>query len=117
MIGSDIARMAARRRKKEHLLSMADELAEMCTALDDTQAFLRHSLSFHRSVAAAANNPILSAIFEELVNPRHEEGGNCDPQASGLQISIKSHMDIYRAIRCCDSEAAAEAMVNYFSAA
>ena len=112
LIEGNIARMAAVRRQQEHLLVMADHLAQMCASLDDVQVYSHYGLCFRRTVAKASGNSILSALFEVLIVPEAKDGSGRSIRVSDLPASIKCYSEMYHAIRKRDSSGAAGAVLR-----
>ncbi len=97
VIGSSVAALAAERATDEHIVELAEEVAELFAALDNPQVYLIHDIRFHRTVARAAGNPILATLMEtitaNLYDSRHIAVGQ------DLRESAEMHRDIFRSIR------------------
>jgi len=104
------AALAAERGTPEQIATLSDEVTGMYAALQDPQMFLDYDLRFHRSVAAAANNPMLGAIIEAVAALFFERRRATIERAHNLKESADMHRKIYQAIRARDREAARAAM-------
>ena len=94
-----LAELAAQKAKAEHLALIAEEVAEMYAALDDPQEYLVHDIRFHRAVAAACGNQILSALMNMVSATMYENRRATVEQARDLRESAEMHRGIYRMIR------------------
>lgn len=94
-----LAELAAQKAKDEHLALIAEEVAEMYAALDDPQEYLVHDIRFHRAVAAAGGNQILSALMDMVSTTMYENRRATVERASDLRESAEMHRRIYRMIR------------------
>jgi GntR family transcriptional repressor for pyruvate dehydrogenase complex len=104
------ASLAAERATAEQIATISDEVTGMYAALHDPQMFLDYDLRFHRSVAAAANNPMLGAIIEAVAALFFEQRRATIERARNLRESADMHRKIYQAIRARDAAAARVAM-------
>lgn len=106
------AGLAATRATHEQLATMADEVANLFSAMDDPQRFLVHDIDFHRTVAAASGNPIIATIVEMVSALYYERRRETAALATdrNLRDSSEMHRRIYQAIRGHDAPGAAAAM-------
>src|SRR6185503_20579295 len=58
------AGLAAERGASDKLAPMAEEVTGMFASLTEPQTYLVHDVTFHRTVAAASGNPVLTALVE-----------------------------------------------------
>jgi GntR family transcriptional repressor for pyruvate dehydrogenase complex len=107
------AGLAAERASSEHMTAMADEVSGMFAAVDDPQSFLSHDIRFHRAVAIATGNPILSSIVEMVSGLFFER--NRVPQRTPEQLRHMAmiHRNIYQAVRARDPERARSEMSSH----
>jgi GntR family transcriptional regulator, transcriptional repressor for pyruvate dehydrogenase complex len=104
------ARLAGERAEGESLAQISEEVMGMFASADDPQAFLLHDIGFHRSVARASGNLVLSALVEmvsAIFYEQRKETANLDRD---LRISAEQHRRIYQAIRDRDPDAAEREM-------
>lgn len=99
-----VAGFAAERATAEHLVAIGDETVAMFASLDDPDAFLRHDIFFHRAVAAAADNPVMSALVEMVSSMFQKVRQHSIRWANDLNEAAAEHRAIYQAIRAHDPE-------------
>jgi GntR family transcriptional repressor for pyruvate dehydrogenase complex len=99
VIEVDLAGLAAERAGPEELASISDEVTEMFGSLDDVHRFLVHDIRFHRSIAAAARNPLLGAIMEMVADLFYDQRLTTVEGWQGAAEAAEQHRRIYRAIR------------------
>lgn len=112
-----IAELAAQKAKDEHLALIAEEVAEMYAALDDPQEYLVHDIRFHRAVAAACGNQILSALMNMVSATMYENRRATVEQARDLRESAELHRQIYRMIRARKPKEAGALMKEHLNLA
>jgi GntR family transcriptional repressor for pyruvate dehydrogenase complex len=95
---SKLAALAAERAKKEHHLSLADEVAEMFATMNSPAEYLIHDVLFHRIISQASGNPILAALMETITAALYETRRKTVERARDLRESAEMHRAIYRAI-------------------
>ncbi len=110
---STVAAFAAQRATPETLISLNDETAAMFAALDQPGEFLAHDLAFHRTVAAAAGNPVLASMVEMVAEIFREARQDSIRYARDLRVAADEHRAIYQAIRAGDGERARRAMRDH----
>ena len=102
------AGLAAERATPEQLTMLAEEVANLFSAMDDPQRFLVHDIEFHRTVAAASGNPIIATLVEMVSALYYERRRETAALATerNLRDSSEMHRRIFQAIRARDPEAA-----------
>ena len=105
--------LAAQNTTGEHLATIAEEMAGMFAALDDPQAFLVHDIKFHRAIARAARNPILSSLIEMVSAMFYERRRRNVGAPRDLREAAEMHRLIYQALRDRDPAAAQAAMSEH----
>jgi DNA-binding FadR family transcriptional regulator len=70
VLGREVARMACLRSTESDLAAMKDNVEQMCLAAKagDLKLRVQHSVEFHRLLARAAGNPVLSIMTSVLVD-------------------------------------------------
>jgi GntR family transcriptional repressor for pyruvate dehydrogenase complex len=111
------AALAAERGLAERLAPIAEELAGMFASLDEPQTFLVHDVNFHRAVAAASGNPVLTALVEMVSSLVYEQRRRTISRAKDLKQAAELHRRIYQAIRDRDPERARHAMGDHLDQA
>ena len=111
------AGMAAERAAPERIAAMAEEVANLFSAMNDPQAFLVHDIDFHRSVAAASGNPIIAAVMEMISSLYYERRRETAARATqrNLRDAAEMHRRVYQAIRAGNAEAARAAMSEHLT--
>jgi GntR family transcriptional repressor for pyruvate dehydrogenase complex len=99
VIEIDLAGLAAERAGAEDLAAISEEVMEMFASLDDVHRFLVHDIRFHRSVAAAARNPLLAAIMEMVADLFYDQRTATVDGWQGAAEAAEQHRRIYQAIR------------------
>jgi GntR family transcriptional repressor for pyruvate dehydrogenase complex len=105
-----VAALAAQRATLAHLAKMRAEIAGMAAAMRDPHAYLVHDIDFHRTIAAASQNPILGALVEMISNILYRQRRQTVARARDLAPSLAMHRRIYRAIAAGDPDRARDAM-------
>jgi GntR family transcriptional regulator, transcriptional repressor for pyruvate dehydrogenase complex len=111
------AGLAAERAAPEQIAVMAEEVANLFSAMNDPQAFLVHDIDFHRSVAAASRNPIIAAVMEMISSLYYERRRETAALASdrNLRDAAEMHRRVYQAIRAGNPDAARAAMHEHLT--
>jgi GntR family transcriptional regulator, transcriptional repressor for pyruvate dehydrogenase complex len=99
ILESSLAELAAERGKEEHNTSLAEEVAEMFSAMESPAEYLIHDLLFHRVISQASGNPILAALMETVTSAMYDERRKTVERSRNLRESAEMHREIYRAIR------------------
>jgi GntR family transcriptional regulator, transcriptional repressor for pyruvate dehydrogenase complex len=105
-----VAGLAAERATSEQLATMAEELANTFSTLDNPQQFLLHDIRFHRALAAASGNPILATLVGMVSAMHYDRRSQTVSSAGWLRVGADMHQKIYRAIRARKPEEARGAM-------
>ena len=100
------AGLAAERGLTDRLAPMSEEVTGMFATLTEPQTFLVHDVRFHRAVAGAAGNGVLTALVEMVSSLVYEQRRMTVERAHDLKESAEMHRRIYQAIRDRDSERA-----------
>ena len=117
VLEANVACLAAERATDEHIAEMAEEVAEMYAALDDPQEYLIHDVRFHRTIARAAQNPILAALMETITANMYDSRQVTVDQSSDLKESAEMHREIFRAIRSHNPALAKQTMEQHLKMA
>lgn len=107
------AGMAAERATSERLVALSDETTGMFASMDDRQAFLLHDIAFHRAVASACGNPILSSLVDMVSELFRQLRRQTIGRAHDLRDAAEEHRRIYLAIRAHDPERARRTMSEH----
>jgi GntR family transcriptional repressor for pyruvate dehydrogenase complex len=112
-----VAGLAARHAASEDMITVSEEATGMFASLDEPQAFLAHDIAFHRAVAAASGNPILSALVNMVAEQFREQRQDSINRARDLKEAADEHRAIYVALRTRDPERASRAMRDHLERA
>jgi GntR family transcriptional repressor for pyruvate dehydrogenase complex len=107
-----VAGLAAERATSEQLATMAEEVANTFSKVDNPQEFLLHDIRFHRALATASGNPILATLVG-MVSAMHYDRRSQTVSTSGLKDGAAMHQRIFRAIRSRKPEEARIAMHDH----
>lgn len=111
------ARLAAERAAGESLAEVSEEVMGMFASTDDAQGFLLHDIRFHRAVARASGNLVLSALVEMVSAIFYEQRKETASRDRDLRVSAEQHRRIYQAIRDREPDAAEREMDAHLQAA
>ena len=111
------ARLAAERAAGEALAEISEEVMGMFASTHDAQTFLLHDIRFHRAVARASGNLVLSALVEMVSAIFYEQRKETAGRDRDLRVSAEQHRRIYQAIRDRDRDAAEREMDAHLQAA
>jgi GntR family transcriptional repressor for pyruvate dehydrogenase complex len=112
-----VAGLAARHAAPEDMIAISEEATGMFASLDDPHAFLGHDIAFHRAVAAASGNPVLSALVNMVAEQFREQRQRSIDRAQDLKQAADEHRAIYVALRARDAERASRAMREHLERA
>jgi GntR family transcriptional repressor for pyruvate dehydrogenase complex len=104
------ARLASERAEGESLAQISEEVMGMFASAEDPQAFLLHDIQFHRAVARASGNLVLTALVEMVSAIFYEQRKETASLDRDLRISAEQHRRIYQAVRDRDADAAEREM-------
>jgi GntR family transcriptional regulator, transcriptional repressor for pyruvate dehydrogenase complex len=109
-----VAGLAAERAGGEHLMVMAEQVSGMFASVEDPQGFAACDARFHRGIAAASGNPILSSIAEMVSRLSFEGSPLAECSEEDLRHLALLHRSIYHAIRTHDVERARREMGQHW---
>jgi GntR family transcriptional repressor for pyruvate dehydrogenase complex len=112
-----VAGLAAEHGSSDDMIVASDEATGMFASLDDPQAFLRHDIAFHKAVAAASGNPILSALVNMVSEEFRTQRQPTISRAQDLREAADEHRAIYLALRAHDPDRARCAMRDHLERA
>lgn len=113
VLEAGVAALAAERATQQQIASLAEEVLEMEGSLEDPQQYLIHDVRFHRTIAQAARNPILSAVMETITARLYDARRRTVAHSASHKEAAASHREIYRAIRARNAERARLAMERH----
>lgn len=108
-----LAALAAQRADHDDRAALGAACAAMRVALADDAAFVRANLQFHRALAAAARNAVLSELYE-VVLPVTARVMPAMVQVPGVkERALQHHEAVFAAVGAGDGEAARRAMADH----
>ncbi len=111
MIEVETARAAARNATPAQLRRIEDELRLMQANMDDSPAYLKADLNFHRRVGEASGNAIISQFVSNLVDLLEEVMQQTRSDSlPALAEGSGTHASIYAAIARGDADSASQLM-------
>jgi GntR family transcriptional repressor for pyruvate dehydrogenase complex len=112
-----VAGMAAEHATPEDMATISDEATGMFASMDDPQTFLLHDIAFHRAVAHASANPVLTALVGMVSELFREQRQKTIGHAEDLKEAADEHRAIYQAIRARDPVRARRMMTEHLERA
>jgi GntR family transcriptional repressor for pyruvate dehydrogenase complex len=108
-----LAGMAAERATGEHLVEMAEEIANMYASLGDPRQFLLHDIGFHKAIARASGSPVLATVAEMVSAMHYERRRETIGRARDLEQRAGEHRRIFAAIRKGSADEARRTMAEH----
>jgi GntR family transcriptional regulator, transcriptional repressor for pyruvate dehydrogenase complex len=110
------ARLAAERRTQQDLADMRRALDAMAASVEAGGDGVDGDRDFHRAVVAAAHNPLLRKLTEQLSDAIDRTSAASLTHVGRPPISLEHHRAILDAIERCDAPDAAEQMQLHVTA-
>ncbi len=117
ILESELAALAAERRRESHLTAMAERIRDMDAMAGSPAEYLVHDVRFHRLIAEASANPILAALMETITSALYDERRKTVERARNLKESTDQHQEIYRSIQAGHAAEARAAMERHLTLA
>jgi len=115
-IEGELAALAAKRATREDLDKLRTAFRRLENSTDPV-SYTQNDLTFHRSIARAACNPVMEAMFNSIAVMSVEPMLSSLKNPESLEKRIPHHRAVYEAIERGDSEAASDAMRSHLSTA
>ena len=93
------AALAAERAKQAHLQELAEEVAEMYSAVGRAEQFANREMRFHRVIAEASGNSVLAASMDTIATAAYADGRHLTQSDAQRQTAADAHYEVYKAIR------------------
>jgi GntR family transcriptional repressor for pyruvate dehydrogenase complex len=119
LIESELAGVAAARRRLSDLVPVRDSLQQMYADIADYQRYIRHNADFHLRIAAIAGNQVLLNMLRQLIGPmgnvllQHQPPNWHEAACEKRDTDVREHEAIYRAILAGDQAGARAAMQTH----
>jgi GntR family transcriptional repressor for pyruvate dehydrogenase complex len=119
LIESELAGVAAARRRLTDLVPVRDALQQMYADVADYERYIRHNEDFHLQIAAIAGNQVLLNVLRQLLGVmravllEHQPANWREVRSAKRETDIREHEAIYRAILAGDPAGARAAMQTH----
>jgi len=113
IIEPEIANLAAHRATDEDLTAIQEILTKCEAAIEAGQSLYRLSPEFHRTIARAAHNEVLSMFIDSILNPLAERGLLLEEKPGYLEWELESHRGVYETIAQRDGDRARVVMAKH----
>ncbi|NOT59103.1 MAG: FadR family transcriptional regulator [Acidobacteria bacterium] len=113
IIEAGLAELAATRATATDLKNLAHEINAMRAAVGDEEKFLRHDVRFHRAIAHAAGNKIMTGVMDTIAELLFHMRRQTIAGARDFQSTLDWHLKIYAAIKQHDAPRAKEAITGH----
>ncbi len=112
LLEPDIARIAAKRATKDDIDKLAALIAEQERAIESHHP-RRYDLQFHRLVAEASKNPVLSLVMNSVADLIIDAISSLDLTLDTRRHVTHFHQQVFQAIRKRDGEKAYDMMFRH----
>jgi GntR family transcriptional repressor for pyruvate dehydrogenase complex len=109
-IETSIAELAAVNHTEENLAVLEHEMAIMRQSVNDRDTFHFHDAAFHRELARAAGNPVLTVMMASIADLLLELYSHFRNRVAFRKQAIREHEAIMEALRARDAAAARQAV-------
>lgn len=116
-IESRTATLAALRRTDAEADEIVGHATAMRGAFDDLDLMMEHDIAFHLAIAKASRNPVFALIvgaFEGVTRQTWPVGWRSRSNSADQTLMVDLHVDIGKAIRAGDPQAASDLMARHF---
>jgi GntR family transcriptional regulator, transcriptional repressor for pyruvate dehydrogenase complex len=113
IIEAGLAELAAVRATPADLKSLAHEITAMRAAVGDEEKFLLHDVRFHRAVALAAGNKIMSGVMDTVAELLFHMRRQTIAGAKDFQSTLDWHLKVYAALKAHDAPRAKAAITGH----
>jgi len=111
----EIAALAAPRIDEQLLITMREAVAAMDGGLHDRERYIEADLDFHLALAEAADNPLILALIDSIVELLREQRSGIFDVKGGPERGQFHHKRILKAVEKRDPEAARKAMRDHLN--
>jgi len=111
----EIAALAAPRIDEQLLSTMREAVATMDGGLHNRGKYIEADLDFHLALAEAADNPLILALIDSIVELLREQRSSIFDVKGGPQRGQFHHKRILKAVETRDPEAARKAMRDHLN--
>ena len=105
-------RLAAQRRKEEHLLTMREEIDRQKNPQTTDEEFCSSDVRFHRALVDATGNPVLQFVMFAVIEALQPATNLVIFRFREREKILGQHERIYKAIKARNAEVAEEALAE-----
>lgn len=116
IIEAGLAELAAERASDEDITAMNVELDAMRTYISDPENYLKHDILFHKAIAKAANNKLMSGVMDTVSQLLFKLRRQTIRHAGDFEEAIEWHQKIIEAIKKHDPKRAKETLTGHLKA-
>ena len=113
IIEAGLAGLAAERATPDDLRRLAEEIEGMRRSMDDPDIFFSHDIRFHKAMADAANNPLMSRVMDTIADLLYQFRRESASHRGHFEGAIRGHERILQAISRRDPVAAKEMLSRH----
>jgi GntR family transcriptional repressor for pyruvate dehydrogenase complex len=113
IIETGLAGLAAERATADDLRRLAEEIEGMRRSMDDPDIFFSHDIRFHKAMADAANNPLMSRVMDTIADLLYQFRRESASHRGHFEGAIRGHERILQAISLRDPVAAKEMLSRH----
>ncbi len=113
IIEAGLAGLAAERATPEDLRCLAEEIEGMRRSMDDPDIFFSHDIRFHKAMADAANNPLMSRVMDTVAELLYQFRRESASHRGHFEGAIRGHERVLQAITRRDPIAAKEMLSRH----
>lgn len=113
LIEASLVREAAKSATKEDIIALKEALAANEAAINDSDAFYKTDIGFHKVLYSIPRNPVLPAINKAYTNWLAPQWSQMPRLPDRNHANFESHKAIYNAILMRDPDAAEEALRDH----
>ncbi|MFN0088456.1 MAG: FadR/GntR family transcriptional regulator [Blastocatellia bacterium] len=117
IIESGLAELAAERATDADITALESELEGMRETQGDPENFLKHDVRFHKVMARAANNRLMSGVMDTIAQLLYAMRRESIAHASDFDIAIDWHQKILTAMQKRDPRRTKDALSGHLRAA
>lgn len=110
-----MAKIAARNATPEDIATLEQALARQRDSLNDTPAFIRGDMAFHRAIAAISGNSVCAILSEAMLDWLFQFRRDLLRMPGAELITISEHERLLAAITAHDEEEAENAMKDHLT--
>jgi len=115
IIEGGLAELAAARASDADLTSLRGEIAAMEANRNDPVVLIEHDMRFHRALARAASNQLMSGVMETLTQLLYHKRLQTVFHQHNVEVAIQGHQRIVEAIAVGDGPSAKQMLIAHLA--